>query len=322
MQHVTADSPPSRNKLNPLIRLCDFIFVLRPLILIPAWSFFLIGAAQSSGSGLPAGSFPPATVLKSLTAILIVAYLINQIFDKDADRRNNKIFYLANGIFSEWMLLVIAGAFFVVASVTFQAAENFQRGPLVLALFLALVYSLPPIRLCARPVLDVGANAVGYGGIAFVLGHTVFNPSLRDALGESIPYMLMVGATFLHTTILDVEGDRDSGKVSTAVWIGVKRSAILAVGLHAAAVVVAALSGHMMTLAVTGIGFPISVYACVRTNKRTSSALVQSSILIVTVAAVVAWPVYLSIVLPLVLLARYYYKRRFGITYPGPAGSA
>lgn len=322
MQHVTADSSPTRNKLNSLLRLCDFVFVLRPLILIPAWSFFLIGAAQSSESGLPAGSFPPVTVLKSLTAILIVAYLINQIFDKDADRRNNKIFYLANGIFSEWMLLVIAGAFFVAASVTFQAAENFQRGPLVLALFLALVYSLPPIRLCARPVLDVGANAVGYGGIAFVLGHTVFNPSLREALVGSIPYVLMVGATFLHTTILDVEGDRDSGKVSTAVWIGAKRSAILGVGLHAAAVVVAALSGHMMALATTGVGLPISVYASVRTNKRTSSALVQSSILIVTVTAVVAWPAYLGIVLPLVLLARYYYKRRFGITYPGPAGRA
>ena len=118
MQHVRADSSSSSsNKPNLLLRLCDFVFVLRPLILIPAWSFYLIGAAQSSGLGVPAGRFPPATALKSLTAILIVAYLINQIFDKDTDRRNDKIFYLANGIFSERMLLVIAGVFFVAASI-------------------------------------------------------------------------------------------------------------------------------------------------------------------------------------------------------------
>ncbi len=70
--------------VNPLLRICDFIFVLRPLILIPAWSFYLIGAATAieTNPDYPRG-FPGLTAFLSLTAILITAYLLNQIFDRD-----------------------------------------------------------------------------------------------------------------------------------------------------------------------------------------------------------------------------------------------
>ena len=74
------------------LRLCDYIFVLRPLILVPAWSFFLVGAAQGGDRAFLNTALPSSTVLPTLTAILIVAYLINQIFDKDSDAKNNKIF--------------------------------------------------------------------------------------------------------------------------------------------------------------------------------------------------------------------------------------
>ncbi len=42
----------------------------------------------------------------------------------------------------------------------------------------------------------------------------------------------------------------------------------------------------------------------------------------IQIAAVVVWPVYAALVAPILLLSRLYYKKRFGIIYPGPPKSA
>lgn len=303
---------------NLFLRLGDYLFVLRPLILIPAWSFFLLGIAHASGAG-PALHIPPGALspLLSLTGILVTAYLINQIFDRESDARNGKIFYLARGIFTERTLLILAAVFFVIASASFQRVGDGQRLPLLLALLLSLTYSLPPVRLCARPFLDLVANAVGYGGVAFILGFSLVDPSLNVAFRQSIPYVLLVGATFLHTTILDIEGDRETGKISTAVFIGARKSAITALILVGAALLLSLWTRNYAAAIVCGASLPAAAYAAVRVGERPSSLQVQTATLAVTIAAAVALPRYLYVVVPLIVLSRFYYRYRFGISYPG-----
>jgi 4-hydroxybenzoate polyprenyltransferase len=304
---------------NYILRICDFIFVLRPLILIPAWSFYLIGAHEGSSENSSAlVLFPSIKTLSALTAILITAYLLNQIFDREADARNKKCFYINEKIFHVRTILILAILFFIAGSLAFQQVGTIQRGPLVLALFTALFYSLPPIRLCARPFLDLLANAIGYGGIAFVLGYGIFSPSLNTALVLSTPYVLLVGATFLHTAILDVEGDRAAGKTTTAVLIGDRGAAFIALVLNLSAVIVAMMLAELTAVIVCGLSCPFSLYAAIHRKRSASSFLVQANTFIVTLAAVVAWPAYLTIIVPLILLSRFYYRRRFGISYPGP----
>ena len=154
--------------LKILLRMCDFVFVLRPLILIPAWSFYLIGAAQGRNSATPViAAFPAPPVFLSLTLILITSYLLNQVFDRDSDEKNGKCFYLSRGIFEARTLIILATVSFVAASTVFRNVEGVQRGLLIGTLFLSLVYSLPPVRLCARPFADMIANGAGYGGLAY-----------------------------------------------------------------------------------------------------------------------------------------------------------
>jgi 1,4-dihydroxy-2-naphthoate octaprenyltransferase len=150
-----------------------------------------------------------------------------------------------------------------------------------------------------------------------VLGYTVSNPSLSRALWAAIPYVLLVAATFLHTTILDFEGDRASGKKSTSVLIGVRLSAYLSTFLHAAAFAAAFVRVAPAAMIITGVTLPLSIYAIARGSKRTSSFIIQANTFVVTVAAATAWPLYLAVAAPLVLLSRCYHARRFGITYPG-----
>jgi hypothetical protein len=69
-------------------------------------------------------------------------------------------------------------------------------------------------------VFDLAANAVGYGGLAFVLGASSISRETVDAWVGALPWMFLVGATFLHTTVLDVACDGASGKRTTSVAIG------------------------------------------------------------------------------------------------------
>lgn len=312
-----------------LLRLGDFLFVMRPLILIPAWSFYLLGAAagnrQSPHADTPASLYYG---FACLTAILVTAYLLNQIFDLESDRRNRKGHFLTLGIFKVRTVLLMTVAAFLVASHLFRSVDAAQRAPLVLALALSLAYSLPPLRLVARPILDLLANALGYGGIAYVTGYVAYDASIAGAAVLALPYVFLVGATFLHTTILDIDGDRNTDKTTTSVLIGVRASAVLACVLAGAGLLLAVLSAYR-TYAETSpplilaVGFVVFCYAAFRISRTTvtsaSSNAVQAATAVVTIVAAVAWPTYLALLVPIIVAARFYYRARFGLSYPGPA---
>lgn len=289
----------------------------------PAWSFFLLGAAAGyqtgTGSAL-AGSrppFPEITALLALTAILATAYLLNQIFDRETDRLNNKVFFLSRGLFTVKNLVFMALAYFLMASMLFHQVTAPQKLPLVMALLLSLTYSLPPARLCSRPAFDLLANAAGFGGIAFITGFTVYNPSSGEAIVLSLPYVFLTGGTFLFTTIMDLEGDRKTGKLTTGIAIGERNSERLACALIVAGLAIALATRNGMAVILVGLAAGVCIYLLVRRPRGMHPLFVQAASLAVIVGATAAWPLYAAVIVPLVLLSRFYFQRRFGISYPG-----
>jgi 4-hydroxybenzoate polyprenyltransferase len=320
-----------------LLRLGDYVFVMRPLLLIPAWSFYLLGsAAGRRAAGVAASPFLPFSNVAAafyygfacLTTVLITAYLLNQVFDQESDRRNRKGHFLTTGIFTVKTVVLMAIVTFLIASYLFRFVADAQRIPLALALVLSLAYSVPPLRLVSRPFVDLLANAVGYGGIAFVTGFAAWSPRVAQAASLAVPYVLLVGATFLHTTILDADGDREAGKKTTSVVIGVGPSAVLAcllsvAGLAPAIFVSLVRYGDKLAPMILTLCAAVFIHAAV-TMRRVgpgvaSSNAAQAATVLVTLPALVASPGYAVVLLPVVAAARWYYGARFGITYPGPA---
>ncbi|HEU4929505.1 MAG TPA: UbiA family prenyltransferase [Candidatus Krumholzibacteria bacterium] len=313
------------------------MFVLRPLIMVPAWSFYALGVH------LP--PVPTQVELFSvivqpgfwcLTALLASAYVVNQIFDQESDRLNGKGLFLTHGVFRTRTMIAIALVCFLGASWLFQKVEGAQRIPLLAAMLLALAYSLPPLRLCARPGFDLVANAIGYGGLAFAAGAGGVSDYALQAFIDAYPWMLLVGATFLHTTILDVDGDAAAGKRTTTVAIGVMRSAALATVFSAAAFAVILYrylekSGSWAAMIVAGAALGVVAVAnvvIVRAEKgdiarrpglraRSSSRAVQAITALIALWACVRDPMLLALIVPLIAAARYYYRARFFIRYPG-----
>jgi 4-hydroxybenzoate polyprenyltransferase len=320
-----------------LLRIGDFVFVMRPLILVPAWSVYLLGAeagrrtAGASPGPLEGANGTPAPFYHGfacLTAILVTAYLLNQIFDQESDRLNRKGHFLTRGILSVRTVVVMALIVFLFATYFFRFVQPAQRLPLTSAVILSLGYSIPPLRLVARPFVDLLSNAVGYGAIAFVAGFAAWDPTVADGALLAIPYVFLVAATFLHTTIMDFEGDKISGKNTTSVAIGIVPSAVLAcvfsaMGLAAAIALSLPHYGDKLSPFILGASTAVFIYGAVNLRRSVtrgpSSNAVQAVTLMVTVPAAVAWPGYLFLLVPVVAAARLYYRARFGIQYPGPA---
>jgi len=305
--------------------------------MVPAWSFYAIGVHLAPvRSRVELFSVIVQPGFWCLTALLASAYVANQIFDQTSDRLNGKGLFLTHGVFRTRTMIGIALACFLGASWLFQRVDGAQQIPLFAAMLLAFTYSLPPLRLCARPWLDLAANAIGYGGLAFAAGAGGVSDYSMQAFLDAYPWMFLVGATFLHTTILDVDGDTAAGKRTTTVAFGVARSAHLATGFAAitlattayravarhgsvAAAVVAALAFALFAIASVMIARaekldPVS-RAAVRT--RVSARVVQSISALVALWAGLRDPMLLALFVPLVFAARAYYRARFHIRYPG-----
>ena len=286
----------------------DFFFALRPLVLVPAWSFFLLGHGLTAS-----GSFPALRFLL-LSVVLAAVHLVNQVVDAESDRLNGKGFFLQRGIFRPRTYVLVASLLLGAALAT---AWGLGVAPVRLsaAAALGLTYSLPPLRWSARPGCDLAANAIGYGGLATWIGAGEI--SLSAPWGARLGVcMLAVGAVFLHTTLLDLEGDRRTGKQSSGVRLGVQPTRIVAAVLALAACG-AAVAARAPFLLGASLGVAaLAMLACLAPRRCSSGTVSTGGTALFALAAGLQQPLFLLLLVLLVGATRIYYRRRFSLAYP------
>jgi 4-hydroxybenzoate polyprenyltransferase len=287
------------------MRLLDFCFALRPLVLVPAWSFFVLGW----GSTAAAGAFP-AWRFAALSLVLAASYLVNQIVDRDTDRLNGKGFFLQRGLFTP-RTYAIAAAACTLAGLGVAVWSDAAPRRIALAGLLGFAYSVPPLRLAARAGLDLAANAIGYGVLAVWIG--AGDASLSRAwIGTGFA----VAAVFVHTTLLDLAGDARTGKRTIGVVLGTRMSQWVGLVLAASAVVFVTPYRNAPLIAATVLT-AVLVAANAALPRRVSSRTVCVGAT-AAYALAAAWvaPGYGLAVGALVVATRIYYRARFGLAYP------
>jgi len=305
--------------------LADRFFLLRPLVVIPALTFFLLGYAEAllrrpdSWPGHP-GLGHPWVGLVSYGLLMASVYVVNQIYDAESDRSNEKLFLIPRGIVSTREAWGVAAALMLLG-----LAGGARCGQVTMLLFgasfaLGMAYSIPPLALKRLFPFDLAANAIGYGILAFVTGWSVAkSPGLR-ALAVSEPLALCVGAVFTLTAVQDREGDERSGFRTTGVVLGVKRGALLALVLMAAAIPLSFMLDNRFVLVGAVIAMPFFVYAWVRRDERSVRIAYRASSAIFVLIVGLGFPYFLLTVVALMGLARLYYSRRFSLGYPTLTG--
>jgi 4-hydroxybenzoate polyprenyltransferase len=296
------------------------------MILIPVWTFFLLGArhgADAAGTGIDA--FRLIAGLCSFTALLGAIYVANQIADRDADRAANKLFLLSTGIVRVRAAWIEAAA---LVAVSFGIALLFMPALFawVLAASLALgaAYSLEPVRLKRRPVLDVLANAIGNGVLNTLAGWIAAGAPL-GGWPSLAPYPLAVASVHLATTLADMEADARMGFKTSGAALGISRGLFVSTALMGGAVVAAYRAENMPALAASLLSLPFFLIPVrsVTGPGKTAGALVpvKAATLLFSIAAGYLFPLYIPFLAAVILLTRLYYRRRFGIDYPSFRGA-
>jgi 4-hydroxybenzoate polyprenyltransferase len=304
--------------------LFDFFFILRPLILIPVWDFFLIGCFWARGIRGFTGTM--ILGLAIYTMVMGGVYILNQIMDEETDRINRKLFLISGGhvsvrtatlyMSSLWLVSVILSYRFGLAFMIFIA----------LSLILGVCYSLPPVRLKGKPVADTLANSIGYGMINFGLGWLVFKGFSWGIALLFLPYFLSIAAVFINTALVDMEGDRQAGDRTTAVFLGKALSHVISTLFMAAAVIASALRKDLICLIPAAVSLPLFIFASLyyfvrnRIHRKLTILSFRLPGLLFTLVTGYLYPLYLLFLTLLLIAMRVYYKKRFGMNYPTLAG--
>ncbi len=294
----------------------DLIFFGRPLLVIPVWTVYLHYLAIESGAGY--FNFRPGANsiinLLILTLIFMGSYVINQIFDIDSDRINNKLYFLPRGIISiatawAWYGVVTVGGL-IIAIV--MSPQSIRAAIVIIAL--GVLYSVPGVRLKDNPIGGLMANAVGYGiMVPWTAADEIM--TLFPGIGM-IPYFLAIASGYILTTIPDLSGDSATGKRTLAVIMGVRGALWLALLTTLATVGASVWLGNYEMGIVAGATAVGVGYILMSSKAELIAVLCKVPILLLTLIAASHYLFYMAVLLLTIILTRVYYKKRFGIVYP------
>jgi 4-hydroxybenzoate polyprenyltransferase len=311
--------------MKHLLILIDVFFMFRPLLLIPVWGFCIFGYYHGTmqSSATPITSLWSVHTLKMFLWFLLFSvsvasvYIFNQLADIDVDRANSGLPLLAKGKVSVRCARISA----ILCALIGIAGPLFRHPFLSIfsctALALGLVYSLKPVQLSGRFILDFLANATGYGIIAFGAGWYLSNasPTVHTLL-SALPYFLLMCSGSISSTIPDYQGDKKYGKKTTAVVLGIMRAHFLAAFFLCMAAAAAFLTHNTIALICSLFAIPIYGLYFIKRKPGFQEATYKVGGFLCMAMASILMPVFAITAIMVTSLTFFYFRKRHHITYP------
>jgi len=208
----------------------DVLELLKPVTWFPPMWAFMCGVVSS---GVPLADRWGLLVAGMLLAGPLVcgnSQAINDWFDRHVDAINEPNRPIPSGrIPGRWGLgIAIAGT--IVSLLVGWAINPVVGAATVLGVFLAWIYSAPPIRAKANGWWGPGVCAAAYEGLTWFTGAAVMVGGLPDVRIIAILALYATGAhgIMVLNDFKAVEGDRVSNVRSLPVLLGERRAAVLA----------------------------------------------------------------------------------------------
>lgn len=305
--------------MKRFIQAMDYLFILRPTLLYPVWTFFLAGCwgGRHFGSGVSELAHPVSIfwIGAGLTLVMGSVYILNQIQDIETDRTNKKLFLIANGMVSV-RAAYIEGSLLAILGLAFGFWVDVRMGLAFLVLFINVgwLYNFPPATWKNHFIMGLicnGLMAVNFVSVGWMIqgGPGFIHPVMAG-------YFLACGAVYLNTTLPDADGDRATGKITFGVRFGPTVTIRWALAMEVGAVIVAWLYKDYLLLYASLAAFPLFLWAAIKGTIPDSVRATKLSVLGLTAGVCLFFPLYLIPVFTVFFLSKLYYKQRFGLNYP------
>lgn len=300
------------------MKIVDYFFAARPMLLIPVWSIYLVALNyhhQLAGKSFSLENF---IMITCLTMLASGAYYINQVYDTESDRLNKKVLFLEHNLVTTrglMLLFTILSSLPILYGMFYPKVVLFIFSQLIL---LSYTYSAPPIRLKDRPIGGLLANSWAFG---FLIAFSIMPEMTQHNMGtlgwdNPLYFFLAVMGVHILTTISDRVGDSRTGKKTIGAMFPVRTSLLLAFIAFIGAALIALKSGFPLLLALAIVAATFTVLTLVTPQMPLILAAAKLPILLLTLLAGYFYPIYILFVVVLIFATRAYYKRRFNINYP------
>jgi len=303
----------------------DYLFFMRPVLLPPVWTIAILGANAAPFDGLSQSLWRTVVFAVHLSALFGAVYTFNQIHDVESDRRNQKLFFLPEGLISLLaarrftVALNIAALLFtvVLASTGHGGGFDFEFLGLTLAIMLlGIVYSAGRRPWKNSPLLGFLANVIAHGAVVYLLGVAFAGSPNGPQLELVAGYVLAVGAVYLATTVADAQGDQATGKRTLAVAIGARASMWMASVLVLLAIWIAWSGSDWLLLTGGIIAIPFYLQSAFRPTARRAARAAKAAVAALSALACLVYPPYLVLLVVGFTGTRLFFHWRFKMTYP------
>ncbi len=297
----------------------DQWFFSRPILMPPVWTILLLAAAEQRGGIIAWNAFPIDewriwVGLLSSYCLAGAAYILNQIYDIESDRRNDKLYFLPRGMISIRSAAIQYGLYVFVGLGTGYFLGWGWFFCVSVSVVLGILYSARPFRWKDRPLTSVVANAIGHGALVYYCGFFLAQPQLVPRSLSSLGYTFAVASVYVLTTLPDSIGDRDAGKKTITVTWGAFTATVTAILFLVIAGIFAGINAQWPLLITALAAVPGYVWSM--KNHRVINAAIRIPLVVLSFFACLSfWP-YFLILAGLFGFTRWYYRRRFDIRYP------
>ena len=174
-----------------------------------------------------------AIVLFAFSLATASVFVLNQYFDREADRENEVKSNLpvASGRITPRKTLIFS-FLLVISCLILVFIANVHVLPLfIVYLGLWTAYSTPPFRLKSVPVVDFVISGIGAGFLPFLIGGGLTDKlisNIPSIMWGAMPLMLIHCGGHIIQAVGDYEADRKTGVHTFVVRYGRKKSVIVA----------------------------------------------------------------------------------------------
>jgi len=298
----------------------DLFFLTRPVVIVPVWGFCAFGI-YAGGSGSILTYLNPYQYLLILLYSLSPAcvYVLNQIADYDVDARNGGFPLLVRGDIpmpAAWACAAVCG----VASIVGPLIMGYMLISILslIAIVLGYVYSFKPFSLSGRPFCDFLTNALE-AVLAFSAGWIIVGgeTSTGRICLSALPYFLLMCAGSISSTLPDITGDKECGKITTAVRFGPKAAHLMAfVSLIIAIPASLFPSVDLLALSCALAAVPTYIPYLFKPKPNYMELTYKVGGAASMVAAALALPLLFPAGVLIFVATKIYFKKRHGVSYP------
>jgi len=303
----------------------DYFFVTRPILYFPGWATLIAGYfAAFSGFNFLRDGVNHLIGVDSRLLIGLVAFgaamggsfILNQLADVETDRNNNKLFFFGEGLISVQTGFI--ESFLLIFVALFLGLKVHWMLTIAIALFILItgyLYNFAPFNYKNKPIAGLVMNML-MGWLAFIIGWLLIKPIGMAALVQSLPFLFFNTGLYFLTTLPDVRGDREAGKITFPVKYGFGKTVYFSFVAFLISLLISILLQNYFLIFVALLSLPF--YALLIVKKDISRAIltVKYGITFFCLMISVLYPLFFLILFVIFFATRVYYKFRFDFQYP------